>query len=382
MTVPFFDARRQDDALTEEIKDAVARVLASGEYILGPEVQAFEDEIATWLGVRHAIGVASGTDALLVALKAAGVGPGDVVLTSPFTFFATASAIFMAGAVPAFADVDAATFNLDPEQVEAALTGRSTVMARLGLDHTRIKAIIPVHLYGQAAPVSSIEGLGAARGIAVIEDAAQALGATLDGTQAGSLGTLGCFSFFPTKNLGTAGDGGLVTTNDDAQAARVRAIRAHGSHRRYRHDVVGTNSRLDALHAAILRCKLPYVAGWIEKRRANAAYYDDHLGDVAGILTPAAMAGTRHTYNQYTLRVLDGHRDSLREHLTAAGVGTAVYYPGPVHLQPALDNAGYRAGDFPVAEAACDEVLSLPIYPELRDDERTRVVDRLLAALC
>ena len=374
MKVPLFDATRQYQRLREELLAAAERVLASGRYILGEEVEAFEREVAAYLGVKHAIGVASGTDALWLSLKAVGVGPGDCVLIPPFTFFATASAVLNTGAIPVFADIDPKTFNLDPVQVEEALEGKNPVWQRLGIDPKKVKAMIPVHLYGQPADMDELMDIARRYNLWVIEDTAQAMGAVYKGKKAGTIGHLGAFSFFPTKNLGAFGDGGLVVTNDDALAQKVRMLRAHGSRKKYYHEMVGTNSRLDALQAALLRVKLRHLDEWIDSRRRIAARYTKAFREVEGLVPPYEAPARKHTYHQYTVRVLGGQRDALQGALREAGVGTAVYYPGPVHLQKALESLGYQLGDFPHAEGACQEVLSLPIFPELTEDEIDYVV--------
>ena len=369
MKVPPFDLTRQFENLKEELINAVNKVLASGRYILGPEVEAFEKEVANYLGVKHAIGVASGTDALWLSLKALGVGPGDLVLTTPFTFFATASAILNTGATPVFADINPLTFNLDPEKVKEALEGRSPVWQRLGLKPEKVKVILPVHLYGQAADMDALLEIARQYDLKVVEDAAQAMGTKYKGQKVGSFGEFGCFSFFPTKNLGAFGDGGLVVTQDDELAEKVRMLRAHGSKPKYYHHLVGTNSRLDAIQAAILRVKLPHLDKWIEARRNIANIYDSLLGKVEKVKIPYRASYSYHTFHQYTLRILNGQRDELRSYLKEKGIGTGIYYPLPVHLQPVLKPFGYMEGDFPEAEKACKEVLSLPMWPELTEDE-------------
>jgi len=369
MKVPPFDLTRQFENLKEELINAVNKVLASGRYILGPEVEAFEKEVANYLGVKHAIGVASGTDALWLSLKALGVGPGDLVLTTPFTFFATASAILNMGATPVFADINPLTFNLDPEKVKEALEGRSPVWQRLGLKPEKVKVILPVHLYGQAADMDALLEIARQYDLKVVEDAAQAMGTKYKGQKVGSFGEFGCFSFFPTKNLGAFGDGGLVVTQDDELAEKVRMLRAHGSKPKYYHHLVGTNSRLDAIQAAILRVKLPHLDKWIEARRNIANIYDSLLGKVEKVKIPYRASYSYHTFHQYTLRILNGQRDELRSYLKEKGIGTGIYYPLPVHLQPVLKPFGYIEGDFPEAEKACKEVLSLPMWPELTEDE-------------
>ena len=377
--VPLCDLKRQAESLKPELMAAVERVLMSGRYIMGDEVEAFEQEIGAYLGADHAIGVASGTDALWLSLKALGIGPGDKVLTTPFTFFATASAILNSGAEPVFADVDPATFNLDPDQVRLLLEGRSPVYRRLDIGPETIKAMMPVHLFGQSADMGALASLAQEHGLSIVEDAAQALGAQYDGGKVGSLGHLGCFSFFPTKNLGAFGDGGLVVTNEDTPAQQVRLLRAHGSKAKYYHQQIGSNSRLDALQAALIRVKLQHLDSWIAARQAHAAVYDQALGGVNSLQVPYRAPERTHSYHQYTVRVHGGRRDKLQEFLHLHGIGTAVYYPVPLHLQPALGHLGYREGDFPQAERACAEVLSLPMFPEMTADERSWTVESILS---
>lgn len=365
MKIPLLDLKRQYYSIKPEIDGAIARVLESGQFILGPEVEAFEREVAAYCGVKHAIGVASGTDALWLSLKALGLGPGDRVITTPFTFFATAGAIVNVGARPLFVDIEPRTYNLDPERLET--------LPKNELE--RCKAIIPVHLYGQMAEMEPLMAFARAHALAVIEDAAQAIGAEYKGRKAGTIGDLGIFSFFPTKNLGAYGDGGMVVTNDGSLAERVRLLRVHGSKPKYYHQIVGTNSRLDALQAAILRAKLPYLVGWSKARQHWAQCYNESLGKLKlPIELPDVRPGSTHIYHQYTIRVRDGRRDTLRAYLKDQGIGTEVYYPLPLHLQGCFKDLGYREGDFPEAERASREVLSLPIFPELTEEELQQVV--------
>jgi len=379
--VPAFDLTRQIANLKPELMSAFERVLGSGHFILGSEVEALEREMAAYLGAKHASGVASGTDALWLALKALGIGPGDKVLTVPFTFFATASAILNTGADPVFIDIEEDTFNLDFEDVKRFLEGQSVVHRRLKVRPERIKAILAVHLYGQAVDMAPLRDLAQERGILLIEDAAQAIGAEYHGKRVGTLGSVGCFSFFPTKNLGGFGDGGLVATNDDGFAEKIRLLRAHGSRQKYYHQIIGTNSRLDALQAAVLRVKLKRLDEWIVARQAIAARYDESFQTGEVVRPPARGANRNHTYHQYTIRVPAGRRDQLRNFLQQQAIETAIYYPVPVHLQSALSHLGYREGDFPKSEQACREVLSLPIFPELKMEEQKRVVDSLKRAM-
>jgi dTDP-4-amino-4,6-dideoxygalactose transaminase len=364
VSVPLFDAAREFAQHAEELEAAALEVLRSGRYILGPEVKALEDEVAESVGTAHGIGVASGTDALIVALRAVGVAPGDRVLTTPFTFFATVSAILSVGAQPVLADIEDATLTLDPEAVRTALESGPPV-----------KAMIPVHLFGQTADMAALEKLAADHGVAVVEDVAQAQGAAFGDRAAGSLGAMGCFSFFPTKNLGGFGDGGMITTDDADLAAQARLVRAHGSQQKYRHEVVGTNSRLDALQAAMLRVRLRHLPELTAARQRVASRYDEALAAIDGLRPIVAGADRTHVYHQYTVWV-DGDRDAFRARLSDRGVETAVYYPAPVHLQPALAGQ-FRAGEFPVAEAAAQHVVSLPMFPTITDAE----VDEVIAAL-
>jgi dTDP-4-amino-4,6-dideoxygalactose transaminase len=353
--IPLLDLTRQYQPLREPILAALTRIIESQRFILGAEVEHFEKRFADYCGARYAIGCASGTDALELALMAAGIGPGDEVLTVPFTFFATAGAILSAGARPVFIDVEPDSFNLDVEHLDRVLAA-----------HPSIKAILPVHLYGGCADMSPIIDRAAARGIPVIEDAAQAVGAECQGVRAGSIGTISCFSFFPTKNLGGFGDGGMLTTNDETLARDLRALRVHGSFEKYIHQWPGMNSRLDALQAAVLDVKLDSLDDWNRARQRNAALYRELLGDL--VATPSPLPHqTCHVYNQFVIRC--GRRDELRAWLSAHGVGTEVYYPLPLHLQPALAGYGYQAGDFPVSEQLAREVLALPIFAELTENE-------------
>lgn len=366
MKVPFFDATDIDRSLRDDLLAACQRVIVSGAYILGPEVEAFEQEAAAYLGARHAIGVSSGTDALIVALLALGIGPGDEMIVPAYTFVATASAVVRVGARPVFVDVDAATLTIDASLVEAEIRTSAT----------KPKAIIPVHLFGRCAPmINLVEAVG--WDMPLIEDAAQMFAG---GT---GLGALACHSFYPTKNLGGFGDGGLVTTDDDRLAERARMLRGHGSRERYRHEEIGGNYRLDELQAALLRVKMRRVDAALAARQEHAMAYETRLTVGWGIGlegSPVSLPPRGGTFNQYVIRVRgDGARDRLRAHLAARGVGTEVYYPVPLHLQPCFAGLGYRAGDFPVAERAARETLALPIFPELTDDEIAYVVEQIAA---
>jgi dTDP-4-amino-4,6-dideoxygalactose transaminase len=366
MRVPLLDLTAQYRAMSDDLDDAILQVVRTQRFILGPTVEKLETEIADRVGTRHAIGCASGTDALLLALKALQLEPGDEVVIPSFTFFATAGAVWNAGLKPVFCDIDPATFNITADTVAPVLTNRT-------------RALVPVHLFGQMAPMAELLALARRHDLAVIEDAAQAIDATqeLDGAsrQAGSVGTMGAFSFFPSKNLGGFGDGGMITTDDDELADRLHKLRVHGGRQMYHHEMVGTNSRLDAIQAAVLSAKLPYLSGWTEARRANAAAYHDALRDTDGLATPIAAAGNRHVYNQYTLR--SERRDALKQHLERSGIGSAIYYPVPLHLQPCFETLGGKEGDLPVTERAAGEVLSIPVFPELTDEQRAEVVRAL-----
>ena len=370
MKVPLLDLTAQYAAIRDELDDAVARVVRSQRFVLGPVVEACEEAVARHVGARHGIGVSSGTDALLLALMVEGIGPGDEVVTTPFSFFATAGAIARVGATPVFADVDPVTLNLDPARMAERITERT-------------RAIIPVHLFGQMAEMAPIMAVARERGVTVIEDAAQAIGAHHDGIRAGSLGDYGCFSFFPTKNLGGWGDGGLVVTNDPARAQRLRSMRVHGETSRYHHRFVGGNFRLDALQAAVLQAKLPHLERWIAARIANAALYTRLLGPFAercgDRLRLPQVVTDHHVFNQYVVRVAD--RDRVRAELEAAGVGTAIYYPVPLHLQECFSSLGHRRGDLPVSERAADRVLALPVFPELAEAQIRHVAGAIRTAL-
>lgn len=368
MKIPILDLKRQYQSMKSQIDSAISRVIESGQFILGPEVEAFEREIAQYLGVRHAIGVASGTDALWLSLKAAGIGPGDRVIVPSFTFFATAGAVCNVGATPVFVDIDPATFNISPRSVRDVLESDAQL-------RETVKAIIPVHLYGQSAEMDEILQIARRYNLTVIEDAAQAIGATYRERTVGTLGHLGCFSFFPTKNLGAYGDGGLVVTNDEALAERVRMLRVHGSKPKYYHHMVGTNSRLDALQAAILRVKLSHLDEWTRSRQQIAAQYDQALSQLDGLAGPYKAPHRTHIYHQYTVRVLGGRRDDLQKFLKEHGIGTEIYYPLPLHLQACFAHLGYREGELPESERASREVLSLPIFPELRHEELKFIID-------
>jgi dTDP-4-amino-4,6-dideoxygalactose transaminase len=367
--VPMLDLQAQYRPIRDAIIDAVTRVCDSQRFIMGPEVEGMERDLAAYLGVTHAVGVSSGTDAILLAMMALGIGPGDEVITSTYSFFATAGCVARIGATPVFVDIDPVTYNIDSAATAAAVTSRT-------------RAIIPVHLYGQSADLDPLLEIATRAGVPLIEDAAQAIGATYKGRMVGGVGRVGCFSFFPSKNLGAFGDGGLVTTNDDALAASLRRLRVHGADRQYYHQVIGGNFRLDALQAAVLRVKLPHLAGWTEARRRNAARYDELFADagLTGRVTlPVAAPHCRHIFNQYVIRV--PRRDAVKAHLESRQVGCAIYYPVPFHEQACFAYLGYRTGQFPHAELAARETLALPIYGELTAEQQRYVVSVLADAL-
>lgn len=382
--VPLLDLKSQYQALKDEIRPVIERVCESQFFILGPCVEEFERAVAAYSGVAHGVGVSSGTDALLLALMALEIGPGDEVITSPYTFFATAGVIARAGARPVFCDIDPVSYNLSPAAVERFIAGHCR---KRGDDWVntqsggRVRAMIPVHLYGQMADMDPLSALARSAGLRVIEDAAQAIGSEYPGRRrAGSVGDIGCFSFFPTKNLGAFGDAGMCVTGDAALAERMRVLRVHGAQPKYYHALIGGNFRLDELQAAVLGVKLKYLDRWTEARRRNAAFYDKAFGEAglgANLATPAALPGFRHIYNQYVVRVR--RRDALRQHLAEHGVGTEIYYPVPLHRQQCFAYLGGRAGDFPEAEAAAEHTLAMPVYPELSETQLRHVVDTVAA---
>jgi dTDP-4-amino-4,6-dideoxygalactose transaminase len=384
-SVPLLDLKAQYAPLREKIREAIDRVAEAQHFILGPEVEALETQIAAYSQCEFGIGVSSGSDALLVALMAIGLKPGEEVITSPYTFFATAGAIARLNAKPVFVDIDPLTFNIDPARVEEAITDRT-------------RAIIPIHLYGQMAETTTIMEIAREHKLIVIEDAAQAIGAEAEGRRAGSVGHMGCFSFFPSKNLGGFGDGGMITTNDAELARKLRLLRNHGYSPKYYNKVVGGNFRLDAIQAAILRVKLDYLDGWTAARQRNAAIYrrlfeeaelsirpsaaelthgtsGSPLSQLTGVILPLETEGGRHIYNQFVIR--SGQRDSLMKHLKERKIGTEIYYPVPMHLQECFADLKYRLGDFPLSESAAAETLALPIYPELTEEMIATVVDAI-----
>jgi dTDP-4-amino-4,6-dideoxygalactose transaminase len=368
MKVPLLDLRRHGKAVDDELREAFNRVLVSGHYILGPEVDTLEKECATYVGAKHAIGVSSGTDALLLALMALGVGPGDDVVCPTYTFFATAGTIARLGARPVFTDIDPASYNAGLEQIEPRLTAKT-------------KVIMPVHLFGQCGDMQPLAELARSRRIHLVEDAAQAIGARFRAQSAGTSGAFGCFSFFPSKNLGALGDAGLVTSDDDGLAEKARIVRAHGSKPKYYHRIVGGNFRIDALQAALIRVKLKRLDEYTAARQKNADLYRKLFADtglVGNKLVLPAVVGSRHIYNQFILRVTDGSRDRLRTWLAEKGVGTEVYYPVPMHMQECFASLGHKEGDFPVSEAAARETLAIPIFPELTAEEIGYVVAEIV----
>ena len=363
MSIPLVDLKAQYQRIQPAIDAAMARVVSSTHFILGQEVKDFEAAFADYMQVKHAVGVSSGTDAIFLALLALGVGPGDEVITTPHTFIASAEPIVHLGARPVFVDIDPATYNLNPALLEAAITPRT-------------KAILPVHLYGQPADMQPILDIANQHNIPVIEDAAQAHGAAYRGKRVGNWGVMACFSFYPGKNLGAYGDAGAVLTNDDALAKQIAMLRNHGRTGKYEHEFIGYGDRLDALQAAILAAKLPYLDEWNEARRRHAAYYNQALANMPGITLPAELPDVRHVYHLYVIRVAED-RDSLIARLKQAGIECGVHYPIPLHLQPALSSLGYRRGDFPETEKAAASVVSLPMYPELEIAQLSAIVEEI-----
>jgi dTDP-4-amino-4,6-dideoxygalactose transaminase len=363
--IAFLDLKAQFAPIRDELLSAVERVFESQHFIMGSEVLALESEIAEFVGSKFALGCASGSDALLLALMALGVGPGDEIVTTPFTFVATAGSIARMGARPVFVDIDPVTYNLDPETIESAITSKT-------------RAIMPVHLFGLSADMAPIQEISNRHNLPVIEDAAQAIGAEYNGQRIGSLGAVGCFSFFPSKNLGAAGDGGMMVTDNPELADRLRVLRLHGSRKKYQYELLGMNSRLDTLQAAILRVKLKYLPAWTAARQRNAERSQilfSEYGLTDSIALPVVPASSSHVYNQYVIRVR--HRDELKAALQKEGIPTEIYYPSPLHLQPAFAYLGYHKGDFPQAESASKEVLALPIYAELTEMHQRHVVEAI-----
>ena len=368
MNIPQFDATDQYQALAAEIESKVCAVMASGRYIMGPQVKEFEVQFANYLGSEYVISCNSGTDALHLALRALGIGPGDEVITTPFSFIATTEAIGIVGATPVFADVNLNTYNIDPSAIETKITERT-------------KAILPVHLYGRPCELSAIMALARKYNLKVIEDCAQATGATWGKEKVGTIGDVGCFSFFPTKNLGCFGDGGAVTTADPALAERVEYLRRHGGKVKYQHSEIGLNSRLDTVQATVLLVKLPYLEQWNAARTALANYYLEQLAEIEGIVLPTVGHGEASVWNQFTLRIVNGWRDRVQSFLKHRGIGSAVYYPIPLHLQKVHADLGYLPGSLPNSERLSDEVLSLPIFPELSRAAQKTVIETLKQGL-
>ncbi|MCL6471235.1 MAG: DegT/DnrJ/EryC1/StrS family aminotransferase [Firmicutes bacterium] len=365
MSIPLLDLQAQYSSIKDEVESAVLDVLRSGRYILGPKVKEFEAAIADYCGAKYAVGVANGTDALVLSLEASGIGPGDEVITSPFTFFATAESISRLGAKPVFIDIDPQTYNLDVEQIEAKITART-------------KAIMPVHIFGQPAEMDTIDDIAQRHGIKVIEDACQAIGAEYRGRKVGSLGSVACFSFFPSKNLGAAGDGGAVVTNDKELADKVRLLRQHGSNKKYHHSLMGYNSRLDELQAAILLVKLKHIDRWNNARRQKAKYYDKLFADTK-IITPSSPEHVKHVYHLYIIKV--PNRERIETALKENGIGHGVYYPVPLHLQEVYKDLGYTEGDLPVSEAASKQTIAIPLYPELEESDMEIIADIIKRAV-
>ncbi|WP_414541491.1 DegT/DnrJ/EryC1/StrS family aminotransferase [Nostoc sp. CCY0012] len=368
-SIPAFDIKQQYSTIEAEVSAAVLEVLASGRYIGGPIVEGFEQQFAAYHQVSNCIACNSGTDALYLALRALEIGAGDEIITTPFTFVATAEVISAVGAKPIFVDIDTTTFNLDLHQVTAAITPQT-------------KAIIPVHLFGQPVDMTALMAIAQSHNLAVIEDCAQSTGASWNNQKVGSIGHIGCFSFYPTKNLGGCGDGGAITTNDPELATKLRVLKEHGQTKQYYYEEVGVNSRLDAIQATILQIKLRHLDTWNQKRQAIAAYYQKFLSQVPGIVTPQELPGGVGVWNQYTIRIsTEGrngstatYRDSVRSQLQEQGVSSMVYYPHPLHLQPVYQHLGYQPGQLPVTELACQEVLSLPMFPELTQEQQDQVI--------
>ena len=372
MQVPLLDLKTQYSLYQEEVMNEISEIAAAQYFINGPKVEKAEKDLAEYTGADYTLGVSSGSDALIISLMGEEIGQGDEVICPPFTFFATAGAIHRVGATPVYCDVEEESFNIDPAKIEACITEKS-------------KAIIVVHLYGQMADMDPIMEIAKKHNLIVIEDAAQAIGSMYKGQMAGTIGDYGCFSFFPSKNLGCFGDGGLVTTNDEAKFKKIKSLRNHGSEIKYYHDYVGGNFRLDAIQAAVVSCKLPHLDSWHEQRAANAAYYREKFAEAGlddKVKLPAAMPGTtRHVYNQFCIRVADGQRDKLFKELREQGVGCDIYYPKGLHIQDCFASLGYKEGDFPVTEQLCKDIMAIPIYPELSREQQDHVVATIKSIL-
>ena len=367
MKIPLLDLKAQYQSIKSEVDAAIKRVVEAQDFILGEEVRGLEKEVGHYCGTKYGVGVASGTDALILALKALDIGSGDEVITTPFTFFATAESISIVGAKPVFVDIEPGTYNIDPSLIEAKITKKT-------------KAIMPVHLYGQCADMDPIVAIAEKRGLKIIEDNAQAIGAAYKGRKSGSMGDIGALSFFPSKNLGGFGDGGMVVTDDELLAARVGSLRIHGGAVRYVHSEIGMNSRLDNLQAAVLRVKLKYLDKWLEARRSTVEFYKDKLKGLP-VTCPHVPSYNVHTYHQYTLRIKASggiNREKIMKHLTDNGIETRTYYPIPLHLQDCYKSLGYKAGDMPESERASEEVFSIPIFPEMTQAQKEYVIDRIV----
>ncbi|MBI5116048.1 DegT/DnrJ/EryC1/StrS family aminotransferase [Candidatus Poribacteria bacterium] len=380
MKIPVLDLKPQIAAHRAEIMEALDSVIDATHFVLGPEVAELEKAVASYTGSKHAIGVASGSDALLIALMALGVGSDDAVITTPYTFFATVGAICRLGALPIFVDIRPSSFNIDVDLVAERLKkgcepDPSSGLLRDKVSGRLVRTMIPVHLYGQCADMNAIMALAQQHNISVVEDAAQALGAQCNGMRAGSIGHIGCLSFYPTKNLGGFGDGGMITTSDDALAEKCRIIRVHGSKPKYYHAIVGINSRLDAIQAAVLRVGLKYLDQWASMRREHARAYTESLKETRDISVPVALPGQHHVFNQYVIR--SNRRDALRKFLTDKGIGTEIYYPLPLHMQQCFAHIGHNKGDFPEAERAASESLAIPMFPYLTIEQRTTVTNAI-----
>ena len=376
MKVPLLDLKAQYQAIKQEVRACIDEICESQMFILGPQVERMETKIAAYCDTAHAVGVSSGSDALIIALMAAGIGPGDCVITTPYTFFATAGAVARVGARPLFVDIDPQTYNLDPERLDRFLDQMSDS------ERKSVKAVIPVHLYGQCAEMDPILDLAGRYGLLVVEDAAQAIGAEYKGRRAGSMGDYGCFSFFPSKNLGAFGDAGLVTTRSEASDRQLRLLRMHGMAPKYYHQVIGGNFRIDALQAAIVAIKLAYLDDWTRGRQNNAAHYRRLFAEAGlnGKIELPAEVQNRHIYNQFVIRVPE-KRDALRDYLGENGIGCEIYYPIPLHRQECFAYLGHKEGDFPESERAARQTLALPIYPELSEDQLAYVVERIRSFL-
>ena len=361
MKVPAFDLTRQYKKISNELLPLLEQTFSKGQFILGENVHLLEEELANYCNTKYSLGVASGTDALLISLEALGIKEGDEVITTPFTFFATSEVISLLKAKPVFVDIDPVTYNIDPDKVEDAISPKT-------------KGIIPVHLFGQMAEMDDLTYLAEKYDLFIVEDACQAIGAEYKGKKAGSIGDTGCFSFFPTKNLGGYGDGGLITTNNEEVYEKAKLLRVHGSSKKYYHEIIGHNSRLDEIQAVILRVKLRYLDSWIERRREIARIYSENLKEL-DIIVPEEKPYLKHVYHQYVIRVKK--RDELQNYLASKGIGTAIYYPLPLHLQKCYEDLGYKKGDFPEAEKASEEVLALPMWPELTNEEVYYVIESI-----